>query len=90
MSFITLLGTTVDDGVEKVSYIQQTLKYRPIRKIEDLSNMKYEAGLKRIRQCMTMTLTTNFALLSVLMSAGLTRRQCNVCYDFAGFWRNTC
>ena len=70
VGFIALFGIAVDDGVVMATYIQQTLRRRPVRNIDDLRNAIYEAGLKRIRPCVMTTLTTIFALLPVLMSTG--------------------
>ncbi|MEK6237401.1 MAG: efflux RND transporter permease subunit, partial [Planctomycetales bacterium] len=70
VGFIALFGLAVDDGVVMATYIQQTLKRRTIRNVEDLREAIYEAGLKRIRPCVMTTLTTIFALLPVLTSVG--------------------
>jgi len=70
VGFIALFGIAVDDGVVMATYIQQTLKRRRIRHIEDLRTAIYDAGLKHIRPCVMTTLTTIFALLPVLLSTG--------------------
>ncbi len=70
VGFIALFGIAVDDGVVMATYIQQTLKRRRIRSVEDLREAIYYAGLKRIRPCVMTTLTTIFALLPVLLSTG--------------------
>jgi Cu(I)/Ag(I) efflux system membrane protein CusA/SilA len=70
VGFIALFGIAVDDGVVMATYIQQMLKRRTIRNVEDLRSAIYDAGLKRIRPCVMTTLTTIFALLPVLMSSG--------------------
>jgi len=70
VGFIALFGIAVDDGVVMATYIQQTLKRRPVTSIADLREAIYEAGLKRIRPCVMTTLTTIFALLPVLISQG--------------------
>lgn len=70
VGFIALFGIAVDDGVVMATYIQQTLKRRPVKDIADLREAIFTAGLKRIRPCVMTTLTTIFALLPVLMSHG--------------------
>ena len=70
VGFIVLFGIAVDDGVVMATYIQQTLKRRTIRNVEDLRSAIYDAGLRRIRPCMMTTLTTICALLPVLTSLG--------------------
>ena len=70
VGFIALFGIAVDDGVVMATYIQQILKRSTIRRVEDLRNAIYEAGLKRIRPCTMTTVTTLVALLPVLLSTG--------------------
>jgi Cu(I)/Ag(I) efflux system membrane protein CusA/SilA len=70
VGFIALFGVAVDDGVVMATYIQQVLKRRPIRNVDDLRAAIYEAGLKRIRPCMMTTITTLAALLPILLSTG--------------------
>jgi len=70
IGFIALFGVAVDDGVVMATYIQQTLRRRTIRNIDDLRDAIYHAGLKRIRPCMMTTLTTLAALVPVLLSTG--------------------
>ncbi|MHC4398938.1 MAG: efflux RND transporter permease subunit [Planctomycetota bacterium] len=70
VGFIALFGVAVDDGVVMATYIQQMLRRRTIRGIEDLRSAIYEAGLKRIRPCTMTTVTTLAALVPVLISSG--------------------
>jgi Cu(I)/Ag(I) efflux system membrane protein CusA/SilA len=70
IGFIALFGVAIDDGVVMATYIQQTLKRRTIRNVDDLRNAIYEAGLKRIRPCMMTTMTTLAALVPILLSTG--------------------
>ena len=70
VGFIALFGLAVDDGVVMATYIQQVLKRRKVRHVEDLRGAIYEAGVKRIRPCMMTTITTLAALVPVLISTG--------------------
>jgi Cu(I)/Ag(I) efflux system membrane protein CusA/SilA len=70
VGFIALFGVAVDDGVVMATYIQQTLKRRSIRTVDELRNAIYEAGLKRVRPCLMTTITTLAALIPVLISTG--------------------
>ncbi len=70
VGFIALFGLAVDDGVVIATYIQQLLKRRTIRSIQDIRDTVYEAGLKRIRPCMMTTVTTLAALIPVLIATG--------------------
>ncbi|QDV59144.1 efflux RND transporter permease subunit [Rosistilla oblonga] len=70
VGFIALFGLAVDDGVVMATYIHQLLKKRKIKSVEDIRNVVYEAGLKRIRPCMMTTVTTLAALLPVLIATG--------------------
>lgn len=65
-----MFGIAVDDGVVMATYIQQVLKRRTVRNIDDLRGAIHEAGLKRIRPCVMTTITTLAALLPVLLSTG--------------------
>ncbi|EMI44969.1 efflux RND transporter permease subunit [Rhodopirellula sp. SWK7] len=70
VGFIALFGLAVDDGVVMATYIHQLLKKRKIESVEDIRNVVYEAGLKRIRPCMMTTVTTLAALIPVLIATG--------------------
>jgi Cu(I)/Ag(I) efflux system membrane protein CusA/SilA len=70
VGFIALFGVAVDDGVVMATYIQQTLKRRSIRTVDELRDAIYEAGLKRVRPCLMTTITTLAALIPVLISTG--------------------
>jgi Cu(I)/Ag(I) efflux system membrane protein CusA/SilA len=70
VGFIALFGLAVDDGVVMATYIHQLLKRRKVRNVEDIRNVVYEAGLKRIRPCVMTTVTTLAALVPVLIAAG--------------------
>ena len=70
VGFIALFGLAVDDGVVMATYIHQLLKKRKIDSVEDIRNVVYEAGLKRIRPCMMTTVTTLAALIPVLIATG--------------------
>ena len=70
VGFIALFGLAVDDGVVMATYIHQLLKKRTIESVEDIRNVVYEAGLKRIRPCMMTTVTTLAALIPVLIATG--------------------
>ena len=65
-----MFGIAVDDGVVMATYIQQVLKRRTVRNIDDLRGAIHEAGLRRIRPCVMTTVTTLAALLPVLLSTG--------------------
>ena len=70
VGFIALFGLAVDDGVVMATYIHQLLKKRKVESVEDIRNVVYEAGLKRIRPCMMTTVTTLAALIPVLIATG--------------------
>ncbi len=70
VGFIALFGLAVDDGVVMATYIHQLLKKRKIESVDDIRNIVYEAGLKRIRPCMMTTVTTLAALIPVLIATG--------------------
>jgi Cu(I)/Ag(I) efflux system membrane protein CusA/SilA len=70
VGFIALFGLAVDDGVVMATYIQQTLKRRSIRTVDELRDAIYDAGLKRVRPCLMTTITTLAALLPILVSTG--------------------
>jgi Cu(I)/Ag(I) efflux system membrane protein CusA/SilA len=70
VGFIALFGVAVDDGVVMATYIQQTLKRRTIRSVDELRGAIYDAGLKRVRPCLMTTITTLAALVPVLASTG--------------------
>lgn len=70
VGFIALFGLAVDDGVVMATYIQQLLKRRKVRSVQDIRNTVYEAGLKRIRPCVMTTVTTLAALVPVLIATG--------------------
>ena len=70
VGFIALFGIAIDDGVVIATYLNQTLKHRPLRNIRDIRDAVVEAGLKRIRPCLMTTFTTVIALLPVLMATG--------------------
>jgi Cu(I)/Ag(I) efflux system membrane protein CusA/SilA len=70
VGFIALFGIAVDDGVVMATYIQQLLKTRKLRGVQDIRDAVYEAGLKRIRPCVMTTVTTLMALLPVLLATG--------------------
>lgn len=52
------------------TYIQQVLRRRNVRTVEELRSAIYEAGLKRIRPCVMTTITTLAALIPILISTG--------------------
>ena len=70
VGFIALFGLAVDDGVVMATYIHQLLQRRKVRSVEDIRNVVYEAGLKRIRPCVMTTVTTLAALVPVLIATG--------------------
>ena len=70
IGFIALFGIAVDDGVVMATYIQQLIRRRPPRTIDELRATIHEAGMKRVRPCMMTTITTLVALLPVLISEG--------------------
>lgn len=75
VGFIALFGLAVDDGVLMATYIRQSLqKAPPLTREnwtrEDLRQLIYQAGLKRIRPCVMTTLTTLIALVPILLAAG--------------------
>lgn len=70
IGFIALFGIAADDGLVIATYIKQLLDRREIRSIDELRDLIYEAGLKRVRPCLMTTITTLVALLPVLMSSG--------------------
>ena len=70
VGFIALFGLAVDDGVVMATYIHQLLQRRKVRNVEDIRNVVYEAGLKRIRPCVMTTVTTLAALVPVLIATG--------------------
>jgi Cu(I)/Ag(I) efflux system membrane protein CusA/SilA len=70
VGFIALFGVAVDDGVVMATYIQQTLKRRVIRDVDELREAIYDAGLKRVRPCLMTTITTLAALIPVLVATG--------------------
>jgi Cu(I)/Ag(I) efflux system membrane protein CusA/SilA len=70
VGFIALFGLAVDDGVVMATYIQQVLRRRTVRNVEELRSAIYAAGLKRIRPCVMTTVTTLAALVPVLVATG--------------------
>jgi Cu(I)/Ag(I) efflux system membrane protein CusA/SilA len=70
VGFIALFGLAVDDGVVMATYIQQVLRRRTIRNVEELRSAIYAAGLKRIRPCVMTTVTTLAARVPVLVATG--------------------
>ncbi len=70
VGFIALFGLAVDDGVVMATYIHQLLKRRKVNSVEEIRNVVYEAGLKRIRPCVMTTVTTLAALVPVLIATG--------------------
>ncbi|MFC1759856.1 efflux RND transporter permease subunit, partial [Planctomycetota bacterium] len=70
IGFIALFGIAADDGLVIATYIKQLLDRRTIHSIDDLRDLIYEAGLKRVRPCLMTTITTIAALVPVLMSTG--------------------
>ena len=70
IGFIALFGIAADDGLVMATYIKQLLDRRTIHSIDDLRDLIYEAGLKRVRPCLMTTTTTIAALVPVLMSTG--------------------
>ena len=70
IGFIALFGIAIDDGVVMATYLDQTLKSRPLTNVQDIRDGIVRAGLKRIRPCLMTTLTTVIALVPVLLSTG--------------------
>lgn len=75
VGFIALFGLAVDDGVLMATYIRQSLEKAPAIQRgswnrEDVQELIYRAGLKRIRPCVMTTLTTLIALLPILLATG--------------------
>ena len=70
IGFIALFGIAADDGLVIATYIKQLLDKRTIHSIEELRDLVYEAGLKRVRPCLMTTITTLVALIPVLLSTG--------------------
>ena len=70
VGFIALFGIAADDGLVMATYIKQTLGRTQIHGVEDLRQVIYQAGLKRIRPCLMTTITTLVALVPVLLSTG--------------------
>ena len=70
VGFIALFGIAIDDGVVIATYLDRTLKNRPLRNPSDIRDAVVEAGLKRIRPCLMTTFTTVIALVPVLVATG--------------------
>ena len=70
IGFIALFGIAADDGLVIATYIKQLLDKRTIHSIDELRDLIYEAGLKRVRPCLMTTITTLVALIPVLLSTG--------------------
>ena len=70
IGFIALFGIAVDDGVVMATYIQQLVRRRAPKTIDELRETVYDAGMKRVRPCLMTTVTTLVALLPVLLSDG--------------------
>jgi Cu(I)/Ag(I) efflux system membrane protein CusA/SilA len=75
VGFIALFGLAVDDGVLMATYIRQSLaKVSPIHREnwdqEEIRDLVYQAGLKRIRPCVMTTLTTLIALVPIMIATG--------------------
>ena len=70
IGFIALFGIAVDDGVVMATYIQQLVRRRNPKTIDELRETVYDAGMKRVRPCLMTTVTTLVALLPVLLSDG--------------------
>lgn len=70
IGFIALFGIAADDGLVIATYIKQLLDKRTIHSTDELRDLIYEAGLKRVRPCLMTTITTLVALIPVLLSTG--------------------
>ena len=70
IGFIALFGIAADDGLVIATYIKQLLDRRRVHDIQELRDLIYEAGLKRVRPCLMTTITTLVALIPVLISTG--------------------
>ena len=70
IGFIALFGIAADDGLVIATYIKQLLGCRKIHSVDELRDLIYEAGLKRVRPCLMTTITTLVALVPVLASTG--------------------
>ena len=70
IGFIALIGIATDDGVVMSTYLQQQFSRTPPCTVEDVRELTLQAGMRRIRPCLTTTATTLLALVPVITSHG--------------------
>jgi Cu(I)/Ag(I) efflux system membrane protein CusA/SilA len=70
IGFIALFGLAADDGIVMMTYIRDELQQKRWTSQQQLREIIYHAGLKRIRPCVMTTVTTLVALLPILISDG--------------------
>ncbi|MBL8853736.1 MAG: efflux RND transporter permease subunit [Planctomycetaceae bacterium] len=70
IGFIALFGLAADDGIVMMTYIRDELQKKRWNTIQELREIIYHAGLKRVRPCVMTTVTTLVALVPILISDG--------------------
>lgn len=70
VGFIALFGIAVDDGVIKMTYLQQSMKKNTPDNWNELKETIIEASSRRIRPLLMTTTTTVAALLPIMWSTG--------------------
>lgn len=70
VGFIALFGIAVDDGVIKMTYLQQSMKKNTPDNWNELKEAIIEASSRRIRPLLMTTTTTVAALLPIMWSTG--------------------
>ncbi|MBL8892103.1 MAG: efflux RND transporter permease subunit [Planctomycetaceae bacterium] len=70
IGFIALFGLAADDGIVMMTYIRDELQKHHWRTVQELREIIFQAGLKRVRPCVMTTVTTLVALVPILVSDG--------------------
>jgi Cu(I)/Ag(I) efflux system membrane protein CusA/SilA len=66
VGFIAVFGMAVDDGVVKMTFIQESIKEKKPQNFDELKDAIIDADMRRIRSLLMTLVTTIAALLPVL------------------------
>jgi Cu(I)/Ag(I) efflux system membrane protein CusA/SilA len=70
VGFIALMGIAADDGIVIGTYIQQVIRRRNPRTVQEVRAAVLEAGQKRIRPALMTSVTTILALFPIFLTTG--------------------
>ena len=70
VGFIALIGVSDDDSVVMLTYLEDLFRENPPQTVDDVRNFVVEAGLKRIRPCLMMSVTTILGLAPIFLHPG--------------------